>query len=157
MKRLIYTVTLLLILCACSAKNSELTEMNEGAATGLVPNRVLTLKVEDVNSDDEIYVKLRKLGGVVNVELSLDSKNSNNVISVYYNDQMIREEKVIKTVEAINNGRFIILSKNSSAFQAQINGCNSDEQCLKENSISASSNSFEFPNILDILSSIIVG
>lgn len=153
MKHLIYTFIALLFLSACGSDQTDA----ENALGIIAPNQLLTIEVEGLDNEREIKKQLSQLNGVDKVDVDFNAERTKDFIKVYFNNDFIPEAKLIKTIESIHNKQYCVLSSSLSAYCERKDACNSNKHSSEENSISASSGSFEVPNILDLLSSIIVG
>ena len=159
MKYLVYFFGLALVLASCVSSNEENTvvetEINEQ-----VPNRMLSLQVEGMACEyacgGEIRKNLKALEGVSRVEVNFESEREVNGVNVYYNDTNIEVSEMIKLIEKLNDGQFRVQEQEVSDFKSEDHSMNTNSSHTSETTVNASTNSFEVPNILDLLSELIV-
>lgn len=162
MKILIYAIFFLTIFAACSSSEAVDDVKNEVAINELVPNKVLTLQVEGMACEmacgGEIRKNIKKMAGVIRVEVDFDEDSKVDGVNIYYDDTNADTDGMIKLIEQLNNGQFKVHKSDISNFTPKQESTQSESANSSEHGISASSeaSSFEIPNILDLLSELIV-
>ena len=145
---------------ACNSSNSEkVTE--EINIKEIVANKKLSLQVEGMACKyacgGEIRKQLKALKGVTQIDIDFEDEREQNVVEVYFDSSLIGNEEMISAIEKINNGQFTVAFNNGvSDIENDVIMTNSKKTDSEKSGIKATSESFEVPNILDLLSDLIV-
>ena len=164
MKRFFLIVTLGLILTACSSdvqvdsnqKQSEVSEVDL-----VEPNRLLTVEIEgmvcEMGCGGSIRKDLKAAGGVSDVTFDYKEDRSTNMVAVHYDSQSITEQEMIELLSELNDGQFTVGKIESQEFQAENSKQNNGTKSSEDSKIDvASSSGLEIPNLLDLLSGLLI-
>lgn len=159
MKHLFLFVSLLFFVSACSTDASNPTdEANVNNEAEVVPDRLLTMQIDgmvcEMGCGGSIRKELNKLAGVSAVEFSFEEERKTNTAKISFDKDKTTVDAIVKAISALNDGQFKIGEISSESLSSH--HVNQGEQTSNEETkVEVSSSSFETPNLLDLLASII--
>jgi Cu+-exporting ATPase len=164
MKRIFLLVTIGLILTACSSEvqmDSNQTQDKLSNAELVVPNRLLTVEIEgmvcEMGCGGSIRKDLKAAGGVSDVTFDYKEDRNTNFVAVTYDSQRITEQEMIERLSNLNDGQFTVGEKESEEFQVEKSNEKNEAKSSEDSKIDvASSSGFEIPNLLDLLSGLLL-
>lgn len=164
MKRIFLFLSLGLILIACSSEvqvDSNQKQSEAGEVELLVPNRVLTAEIEgmvcEMGCGGSIRKELKATGGVSEVTFDYEEERSTNVVAVTYDNQRITEQEMIERLAELNEGQFTVGKTETEEFQAESSIEEKESKSSGSSNIDVSSSSgIEIPNLLDLLSGLLL-
>jgi Cu+-exporting ATPase len=164
MKRIFLFVMLGLILTACSSDvqvDSKQTQAEVSDVELMVPNRLLTVEIEgmvcEMGCGGSIRKDLKATGGVCDVTFDYKEDRNTNFVAVTYDSQRISEQEMIECLSELNDGQFTVGKTESEAFQAEISNEKIEAKSSENSKIDvASSSVFQMPNLLDLLSGLLL-
>lgn len=159
MKHLVLFISLLFFVSACSTEVSTPSdETNTANESKVVPDRLLTMQIDgmvcEMGCGGSIRKELNKLAGVSSVEFNFEEDRKTNTAKISFDKDKTTVDAIVKAISGLNNGQFKIGEISSESFNAHhVN--QSTEQSNEESNVEVNSTSFEMPNLLDLLSSIV--
>jgi len=164
MKRIFLFLSLGLILTACSSEvqvdsNQKQSEVSEEEL--VVPNRILTVEIEgmvcEMGCGGSIRKDLKATGGVSEVTFDYEEDREKNRVAVSYDNQRITEQEMIERLAELNEGQFTVGKTETEEFQAESSTEEKESKSSGTSNIDvASSSGFEIPNLLDLLSGLLI-
>ena len=160
MKHLVYSFCVLFLLTACTT-SSPLKIAEEEGVYDVVADKKLSLQVEGMACKyacgGEIRKKLKTLEGVTQIDIDFEDDREQNGVEIYFDASRVEDKEVIAAIEKINDGQFkVAVNKGVSEVENEVILTNSSKTDSEKSGIKAASESFEVPNILDLLSDLIV-
>ncbi len=161
MKKLFFAVAVLLIAGACSSDENSVSQANvqETQETEVIPDRVLTMEINGMvckmGCGSSIRKELTSIEGVSSVEFDYEDDRQTNMAFVSFDKDMTNADDIVKAVTTVNNGQFTVGKTSSESLDTKHveHSVNTTE---KESTMDVSSTSIEIPNLLDLLSEIIL-
>ena len=153
-----------MILTACSSEvqvdsNQKQSEVSEEEL--VVPNRILTVEIEgmvcEMGCGGSIRKDLKATGGVSEVTFDYEEDREKNRVAVSYDNQRITEQEMIERLAELNEGQFTVGKTETEEFQAESSTEEKESKSSGTSNIDvASSSGFEIPNLLDLLSGLLI-
>lgn len=153
---------------ACSdatATTTETTEKTEKETAVVVnANRVLTMEVTGMSCEmacgGSIREGLLETNAVARVQFeNFDMEQSTNSAKVYFDDSKISVDKIVKIVTQLNNKQFTVGETSTEEF-TEITSCvkesSSGSSTISQPVVEVESSSFQLPNLVDLLRSVIL-
>ena len=164
MKKIFLFVMLGLILTACSSEvqvDSNQTQDEVSNAELVLPNRLLTVEIEgmvcEMGCGGSIRKDLKATGGVSDVTFDYKEDRNTNFVAVTYDSQRITEQEMIERLSDLNEGQFTVGITEWEEFQAENSKQNNGTKSSEDSKIDvASSSGLEIPNLLDLLSGLLL-
>ena len=164
MKKIFLFVMLGLILTACSSEvqvDSNQTQDEVSNAELVVPNRLLTVEIEgmvcEMGCGGSIRKDLKATGGVSDVTFDYKEDRNTNFVAVTYDSQRITEQEMIERLSDLNEGQFTVGIPEWEEFQAKNSHQKNEAKPSEDSKIDvASSSGLEIPNLLDLLSGLLL-
>ncbi len=171
MKKSFAIVLGLALFTACSEapKDSEVQETQETTTSeneviDVTPNHMLTMEVSGMSCEmacggaiREGLIETGAVSRVQYIDFSMDQET--NVAKVYFDDTKISQEKIIEIVTALNEKQFTVGKTRLDTYSEKTSSLEYPETKLEndtKNGINISSEIVELPNLLDLLSSIVL-
>ena len=157
-------VTLGLILTACSSEVQVDSNQIQGEVSNaelVLPNRLLTVEIEgmvcEMGCGGSIRKDLKATGGVSDVTFDYKEDRNTNFVAVTYDSQRITEQEMIERLSDLNEGQFTVGITEWEEFQAENSKQNNGTKSSEDSKIDvASSSGLEIPNLLDLLSGLLL-
>ena len=164
MKRIFFLVTLGLILTACSSEvqlDSDQTQDKLSNTELVVPNRLLTVEIEgmvcEMGCGGSIRKDLKAAGGVSDVTFDYKEDRNTNFVAVTFDSQRITEQEMIERLSKLNEGQFTVGITEWEEFQVENSNEKNEAKPSEDSKIDVSSSSgVELPNLLDLLSGLLL-
>jgi hypothetical protein len=170
MKRFFCAIPLagLLLIQACSsaetpAKTAEKQAKTEVKAPAVVPNKMLALEIDGMvckmGCGGSIRKELKATGAVANCEFDFVEERQTNTLKVEFDKTKITADQIVEIISTMNEKQFTVgkttttdLSVSEVSNTAVDESANSIES--EKAKIKVTEPSFEFPNLLKLLSRI---
>ncbi|MEX1191896.1 MAG: hypothetical protein WEA99_07960 [Brumimicrobium sp.] len=153
MKKLaLFSLFFILLLQGCSEdKNEENT-----------PTAVATFEIEGMVCEMGCGASIRKglfeTGAISNVDVDYNEENTSNSIKVYYDNDLTTPEKMETIIESLNEKQFkakFVKSQNLSNKEKEKFKKKSSNDRSASKGVNASTRSFSFPNLTELINSLI--
>jgi len=161
MKRLIYSVAILVATSACSSEVSVETSGTETSteAAAVVPNTVLSMEVDgmvcEMGCGGTLRKELKALGGVSSVEFDFEDERATNVATISFDKDIISVDEMIKAVSSTSDGQFTVGKTSTEKLETTTSSVESTSS--SENStVEVSTTRTEMPNLLDLISGLLI-
>jgi len=141
----------LLVLFSCSESSSSVSEKRKAQS-----NETLVTEVEgmvcSMGCGGSIRKDLKSTGAVSRVEVDFDEEKEKQTVKISYDNSLITQKEIVQRIEKLNKGQFKVNIIGSTSIDN-----NSKKQSKSESpNVNVAEKSIELPNLLDILSSIVV-
>ena len=166
MKKIIYAFAVVGLLAACKGSD-EPTEQNDTAGTeqvaenNVTPNSVMTMEVEgmvcQMGCGASIRKELKATGGVSDCEFDFDKDRPTDVATIAYDSEVVSEQEIVDIVSKMNEKQFTVKNTSVESME-EIHPSDTAEETdnSDEATVDVSSGGFQFPNLLDLFSNLLV-
>ena len=149
---------------ACSSEVQVDSNQIQGEVSNaelVLPNRLLTVEIEgmvcEMGCGGSIRKDLKATGGVSDVTFDYKEDRNTNFVAVTYDSQRITEQEMIERLSDLNEGQFTVGITEWEEFQAENSKQNNGTKSSEDSKIDvASSSGLEIPNLLDLLSGLLL-
>jgi len=153
MKR-VFALSLFIGLFSCSdATQQNSKEKKEQVA---VSNETLVTEVEgmvcSMGCGGSIRKELKGTNAVSRVEVDFDEDKEKQIVKITYDNRLISRKEIVDRIEKLNKGQFSVDIIGSTVVENSVKGNESSEN----RKVNVSETTFEIPNLLDILSAIVI-
>lgn len=160
MKRTFYISLIAAILVSCSTDTTAGADANsqETVHNMVTPNQVLTVEIDGMvcvmGCGGSIRKELYELGGVSEVDFDFEEERETNIARVSFDTNVVDVDKIVEVLSHMNDGQFTVgkISTESIDSISSHSTQNEDEESI----VSVSTTSIRTPNLLDLLSEIIL-
>ena len=160
MKYLVYISVFALTLSACSTESAP-TDKEGTEVAVIVPNRQLSMEVDGMsckmNCGGAIRKSLIETGGVSSVEFDFETDRQTNVATILFDENLTSVDKMIEAVSKTNKGSFKVGETTEKEYNATTSTDEEQSSSSEEAKVEVSGASIELPNLLDILSDLLIG
>lgn len=170
MKKSIVIICGLAIMSSCGSENTKTEtsktteEVKEQTKIDVTPNSMLTMEISGMSCEHACGGSIREglieTGGVSRVQYDFEMGRDVNTAKISFDNTKISEDEMIKLVSKLNDKQFKVgktaISKISSAEDDTVVEKTSPSKSTERSTTSVKETSFEFPNLFDILSSIVM-
>jgi copper chaperone CopZ len=162
LKSYIVFFSLLSVALACSNQETtdSLTTQEQNENFSVEANAVAIVKLSGMTCEmgcgSEVRKGLKASGAVASTEfVDFDSENEFNTAKVSFDASSLTESDIKKIIEGLNEGQFTVGTIEIIPMDGGANS-ESSSSSKEDNSISMSETYFEFPNLLGLLSSLVL-
>ncbi len=161
MKKLVivcFSGLLLLFSCQSTEVNVEERVSNpvsmETEESVVVPTKIATIEITGMTCvkgcGGSIRKSLKGTKGVERVTFDFDADRATDIATVYFDDNIVSVDEMKQRLSVLNNNQFTIGEITVKDFS--VTSSNTSEKCKnsEESSFDANTNSFQFPNLLDL-------
>lgn len=138
---------------ACTSNEKPKSTHKTSNKVKVISNQVLVAEVEGMickmGCGGAIRKELIHTKAVSRVEIDYQEDSKKQTIKVHYDNQLISKDQIVKKIEKINNNQFKVYPIGTS----EINSSTSNS--ASPSGVKISETSFELPNLIGILSSLI--
>ena len=141
-------ITLITILIACGEDTTTPNTISEFNVTGMVCQHGCGGSIRKGLYENEMAMQ---------VDIEFDEETGLGNIAVYHNNKSVSSDKIKEIIESLNDGQFeaeFVGSKEYSA-EAATNKSNGNKPSNADATVEASEGLITFPNITDLLNSLI--
>lgn len=160
----IFTSVILLFLASCS---SEVTsEKNEDTSTAKASEKINATQVAKVDISGMVCVmgcgsdirkNLKATNAVASCDFDFVEDREINTASILFDPSKISESKIKSIIEELNDHQFTVVRSSTQKVEQEDGNVESTSKDAKEYApVSMTEKSWKFPNILDLLSSIVM-
>ena len=162
MQKYFYAAIIGLSLFSCST-DSNSVEQNESQTeeqVAVVSDSELKLDIEGMvcahGCGSSIKKALKATGGVEKVSIDFEEERASNELTIRYDSKKISKKKIETILAELNEGQFTCTEVSNEKIENSVSegSTSSDEKEMP--AVSAVSGGFEIPNLLEILSGLIL-
>lgn len=151
----VLSLSLILVLFACSdastAENKVGSSQNQKIA---VSNETMVVEVEGMvcamGCGGSIRKELKNTGAVSRVEVDYIEGNKTQTLKISFDNKLISQSSIVSKIEKLNKGQFSVNVIGSTFIDTK----NSKSEATSK--VNVSESNFELPNLLEILSSLVI-
>lgn len=170
MKKFLIASTLLLSLAACNSAEENVIDQVKTPELS-VPvvdvdaNRVLTMEIDgmvcQMGCGGSIRKELKATGGVSECEFDFEDGRKTNIATVAFDKELISADEIVAIVSKMNDKQFTVGQTSTESMEEipgheNINETEETSTSDNESIVSVETSSFEFPNLLELVSNLLV-
>ena len=161
MKKVVFYLSLVLIAAGCSSESDlkATTDATEESATAAADTR-LELMVEGMvcahACGGSIKKALKETGAVEKVTINFNEENPKNSVTVLFDSKKISNAKIESIITELNEGQFKVEEVSMSKIGGDVSESSTSSSDVENTSVSAVSEGFQLPNLIEILSGLIL-
>ncbi len=152
--------SLLLFSCQSTEVNVEERVSNsvslENEDVVIVPTKVATMEITGMTCvkgcGGSIRKSLKSTNGVERVTFDFDAERATDIATIYFDDAIVSAEEMKERLSVLNNNQFTIGEIIVEDYSATSSNSSESSTNFEEATVDANTNSFEFPNLLDLFS-----
>lgn len=162
MQKYFYAAIIGLSLFSCST-DSNSVEQNESQTeeqAAVVSDSELKLDIEGMvcahGCGSSIKKALKATGGVEKVSIDFEEERASNELTIRYDSKKISKKKIETILAELNEGQFTCTEVSNEKIENSVSEESTSSDEKETPAVSAVSGGFEIPNLLEILSGLIL-
>jgi copper chaperone CopZ len=151
----VLSLSLVLILFACSdASSTEKKAKSSQKQEVAISNETMVVEVEGMvcamGCGGSIRKELKNTGAVSRVEVDFVEGNKTQTLKISFDNNLISQSTIISKIEKLNKGQFSVNVIGSTAIETR------SVKTEEKSKVNVAESNFELPNLLEILSSLVI-
>jgi hypothetical protein len=152
-KVLMFSLVLSLFACADSTKTPNKSTSSQNHKTA-VSNETMVVEVEGMvcamGCGGSIRKELKNTGAVSRVEVDFVEGNKTQTLKISFDNKLISQSSIVSKIQKLNKGQFSVNVIGSSYIDSK------ETKSEEASKVNVSESNFELPNLLEILSSLVI-
>ena len=152
-KVLIFSLVFSLFACADATKSPNKSESSQKQKTA-VSNETMVVEVEGMvcamGCGGAIRKELKNTGAVGRVEVDFVEGNKTQTLKISFDNKLISQSSIVSKIEKINKGQFSVNVIGSTYIDSK------ESKSEESSKVNVAESNFELPNLLEILSSLVI-